>query len=99
MPIGNFTKANIEAQASEILKNSLALFEAAEQLRSRCDAELAAGTFDSSDFYPVDDPKAQTDKANLLGALDDWHAVYQGIQGGVLPQANYLRYVSFLIGV
>jgi len=40
---------------------------------------------------------AQTDKANILGALDDMHAVSQAISGAALPTLNYMRYANFLL--
>jgi hypothetical protein len=95
MPIGNFTRVNLEAQACELSKAILAHLDELELLRDRCLAEFAAGTLDGNDFYAQD----PTDKTNLLGSLDDWHAVYAGIKGGALPQLNYLRYINFLIGL
>jgi hypothetical protein len=95
MPLGNFTRPNIEAEACEIAKNILSLFDQAEKLRSRCAAELAAGTLDSPGFYQGD----ATDKANILGALDDMHTIHGAIGGAALPQLDYTRYINFLIGI
>jgi hypothetical protein len=93
--IGNFTRVNAEAAAVAIAGDILDAFNRAEQLRSRCAAELAAGTLDLPGFYQGDAP----DKAALLGFLDDMHAVYAGLQGTALPVLDYRRYLNSLIGL
>jgi hypothetical protein len=95
--LGNFTRQVVEARAGAIAETLITAFNQAEELRRRCAAELAAGTLDTAAFYGGT-PADPTDKANVLGFLDDMHAVYQGMQGAVLPQVNYRRYLDFLTG-
>lgn len=97
MALGTFTRGSVETQAQARLKDILDAFGALERLRSRMAAELAAGTLDDSDFYPTSNAQAQTDKANIMGALDDLHAVYRGLLGDALPTLDYMRYASFLL--
>jgi hypothetical protein len=96
MTIGNFTRANLENTVSGLASDWIDLFNRAEKLRSRCAAELAAGTLDGADFYGSDAP----DKANVLGALDDIHAVYQAVQNlQALPAKDYRLYLDHMIGI
>ena len=97
MTLGTFTRGSEETQAQARIKDILDAFEALSRMRDRMAAEFAAGTLDGPDFYPPGDPVAQKDKGNLLGALDDMHAVYQGLLGVPLPTLNYMRYASFLL--
>lgn len=97
MTLGTFTRGSEETQAQARIKDILDAFDALSRMRDRMAAEFAAGTLDGPDFYPVGDPKAQADKANLLGALDDLHAVYLGLRGSPLPTLNYMRYANFLL--
>lgn len=99
MTIGNFTRANVENTVSGMASDLIDLFNRFEKERARCGAELAAGTFDRADFYPASDPVATADKANLLGTLDDVHAVYMAVQGALLAQKSYRLYLDHLIGI
>jgi len=96
--LGSYSKDYIETYAQERIRAIIGAFEDLESHRMRLDAELAAGTLNGPDYYPPGDQVAQADKTNLLGALDDFHTLYQGIQGTAdLAQLNYLRYAAFLL--
>jgi hypothetical protein len=98
MAIGNFTRAGIEARASEQINAALQAMYNLEQLHGRVSAEFAAGTLDETDFYATD----ADDKANILGALDQAHAIYQWLVGKGLvsaPSGDPLSYAEFLIGL
>lgn len=89
MAIGGLTRQMLESQAVYLAEQLTRLNNQAEELRSRCATEAAAGTLDGTDFYPPSDPVATADRANLLGFLDDMHNVWATRQG----------YINHLIGV
>jgi hypothetical protein len=99
MTIGNFTRQSLESRATALAELIIDSFNDIEKLRNRCAAELAAGTFEGADFYQgaPGTPNAIS-KGNVLGFLDDMHAVYMGLQGQQLSQLDYRRYLNFLIG-
>jgi hypothetical protein len=96
MTTDNFTKANLESTAVQIATDFLLLRDRAEKLRDRCAAELASGTLDLPAFYQGDVPG----KSNILGMLDDIHAVYQAVQNSqTLPPKDYRLYLNHFIGI
>jgi hypothetical protein len=96
MTTDNFTKANLESTVGQIATDFLLLRDRAEKLRDRCAAELASGTLDLPAFYQGD----PNGKSNILGTLDDLHAVYQAVQNTTpLPAKDYRLYLNHFIGI
>jgi hypothetical protein len=98
MPLGNFTRANLEARAADRIGVALQALSDLDQLRGRVAAELAAGTLDKPEFYGSD----ALDKANIVGALDQAHAIYQWLTGKgnvAAPAGDPLTYAAFLVGI
>jgi hypothetical protein len=98
--IGNFTRHNIETLASDRINTAIAALSELATMRARIDAEFAAGTLDGDDFYPAADPKAQTDKANILGAYDQAAATYAWLTGRgdvPAPTGDPMAYAKFVI--
>ena len=101
MALGTFTRGSFEAQAAQIADRLIATLHDAQELRGRAVKELAAGTLDGTDFYATD----PTDKANILGALDDMNSIGNAVltANGSLPAlgagVDYLRYIGFLLGM
>jgi hypothetical protein len=89
MAVGGLTRADLEARAIALAEALSQTMARVEELRDRLAAEAAAGTLDGADFYPVADPGAQEDKANVMGFCDDMHNLWAGRAG----------YIKALIGV
>lgn len=96
MTVGNFNRANLEATATSLASDFLSVFERAERLRNRCQAELSSGTFAAPDFYGSD----AADQGSVLGMLDDIHAVWLAVQNAqALPAKDYRLYLNHLVGI
>ena len=65
MSLNNFNRAQFESRAADRLELALAALADLNELHTRASAELAAGTFDTPEFYQGD----PDDKANILGLL------------------------------
>ena len=89
MAIGGLTRQMLESKAAYLAEQLTLINSQVDNLRDRCAEELAAGTLDGPDFYPVTNPANAVDKANLLGFLDDMHNIWS-TRGG---------YIKALIGV
>jgi hypothetical protein len=101
MALGNFTRQYLESRAADRVGVALQALADLDALRNRTAAELAAGTLDTAEFYGSGAPHDATDKANIVGALDQAHAIYQWLVGGGLvaaPAGDPLAYAKFLIG-
>jgi len=98
MTLGNFTRATLEARATEQLNRAIDGLYQLMLLDERCAVELAAGTLDTADFYEGD----TVDKANILGMLDQAAATYAWLTGGgnvAAPSGDPMAYAKSMIGL
>ena len=98
MPLGNFTRAYLEQRAADQINTAIQALANLAVLDSRLDAELAAGTLDTPDFYGDD---TTNDKANIVGAVSEAAAIYAWLTGNgqvTAPAGDPLAYGKFLLG-
>ena len=98
MTIGNFTRQTLEATAADRLNTAIAALASLAQLDQRVQAELAAGTLDTADFYLND----TADKSTIVGMLDQAGQTYAWLVGKGLvapPNGDPMTYAQLVIGL
>lgn len=98
MALANFTRTYLEQRAADQINTALQALANLASLNARVSAELAAGTLDSPDFYGGD---TTSDKANIVGALNEAAAIYEWLNGSgnvPAPTGDPLSYGKFLLG-
>jgi hypothetical protein len=107
MPLGNFSRAYLEQTAANNINTALQALANLASLNARMNAELAAQTLDTPAFYgedpadPAGHPADPTDKANIVGALNESAAIYAWLNGNgqvAAPSGDPLAYGKFLLG-
>lgn len=98
MTLANFTRASLEQRAADQINTAIQALANLAQLNARMSAELAAGTLDTPDFYGGD---TTSDKANIVGALNEAAEIYAWLTGNgqvAAPAGDPLAYGKFLLG-
>ena len=105
MALAGFTRQYLEAVAHDQINTAVQALQNLAMLNARMNAELAAGTLDSPDFYGANEttgaPADTEDKANIVGAVNEAAAIYGWLLGGgqvTAPSGDPLAYGKFLLG-